>query len=312
MAVADLSKLLRSSSINRILITGASGWIGRETIALLQPILGDDFSRRVTLAGSRDAIIAVNERTHHVKKLRDIGSDQRFDLVIHLAFLTQDKAKELGEVEFAHLNRELTAFVYDLCQSAKAKYVLVASSGAANPQVWQRYENPSKKLYGQLKQESEELFMQLQKENKALVDVCRIWSISGAQIQSPQKYALGDFIIQAKSTGNIELGTAGVVKRAYVDAGELVSVLLLNLLTGGNGILDSGGFETTLQNLARLVLDEFNPRGGVFLPKNSTLDGKDIYVPDLVPFNILAEKLDVRLSSLDEQIRRTAKAQFFH
>lgn len=310
MPAVELSTLLQGASapVQKILLTGASGWIGRETISILKPILGDEFSSRVTLAGSRDAIIVVNEHTHHVQRLQDISTNEKFDVVIHLAFLTQDRVIELGADEYSRQNRDLTSTVYHLCQKTNAEYVFLASSGAADPQVWADYEDPSKKLYGQLKMDEEELFQTLE---GAFVEVGRIWSISGGQIQKPQKYALGDFIIQAKSTGDIEMHTAKPIERAYVDAGEMMKVFILNLLKGGTGIIDSGGFQTSLQNLARLVLNEFHPEGNLVLPNESSTGGGDIYVPKMVPFNYLAQTLGVDLSSLEEQIRTTAKAQSF-
>lgn len=310
MPVAELSGLLQgpSAPIQRILITGTSGWIGRETISVLKRILGDDFAQRVTLAGSRDAIIVVDDHTHHIKRLQDIDTDRKFDLVIHLAFLTQDKVLELGADEFARQNRDLTATVYHLCQKIGAEYVFLASSGAADPQVWENYKNPSKKLYGQLKMDEEDLFQSLE---GAFVQVGRIWSVSGGQMQKPEKYALGDFIIQAKTKGNIEMNSGGNVERAYVDAGEMMAVFMLNLLKGGTGTLDSGGFQTSLQNLARLVLKEIRPEGKLILPGEIATAVEDIYVPNLLPFNNLAQKLGTKLSSLEEQIRTTAKGQSF-
>lgn len=313
MAAEELSKLLQAkwNPINRILVTGASGWIGRETIKLLQLALGNNFDRQVTLAGSRDAKIVVNGMTYNIWNLLDIHPDKRFDLVIHLAFLTQEKAPRLGPIEYSRLNRELSAFVYQICQRSNTKYVFVASSGAADREVWSVYNNPSKKLYGQLKRESEELFLQLQTDNRALVEVCRIWSISGENIQEPQKYAIGSFIAQATSTGNIELISSALIKRAYVDGCELMGVLLLNLLNDRSGLLNSGGFETSLQDLARLVLDELNQNGEITVPIDSKSHELDIYVPDVLQFNTLSQALGVELSSLRDQIRITAKSEAF-
>jgi UDP-glucuronate decarboxylase len=308
MAVSELSKLLQASTspVQKILITGASGWIGRETIALIKPIFGDEFSHRVTLVGSRDATIVVNELTHQVRGLREIAPDEQFDLVIHLAFLTQDKVSRLGVEEFAHQNRELSSFVFNLCTRARTRYVLVASSGAADPVTLSGYKSEAKKLYGQLKQEEEELF---QKLDRALVEICRIWTISGSQMQSPQKYALGDFILQAQEKGTIQMGSSGVVKRTYIDAGELMTVLLLNLLNGGSGIMDSGGFETSIQDLAQIVLNEIHPLGSVIISSTATDD--DIYVPKATRFNEMAKELGIYLSPLQEQVQKTLKGQFF-
>ena len=62
----------------RILVTGATGWVGRETISLLQNTLGEEFNRRVTLVGSRDSTIVVNGQTLHVRRLFDVNPERTF------------------------------------------------------------------------------------------------------------------------------------------------------------------------------------------------------------------------------------------
>ena len=313
MALAKIAKLLREESIpfNRILITGASGWVGRETIALLQDVFGDEFSHRVTLAGSRDSTISINGVTRHVRKLFEINPEEHFDAVIHLAFLTQEKASIMGTEEFTRRNRELSEFVYKLCQSSHVGHLIVASSGAADPIVIEAFKDPAKRIYGELKRESEELFSELRNLNHTRVEICRIWSISGSHFLTPTKYALGNFIEQAKSTGNIHLANPALVRRAYIDAGEMMGVLLLDLLKSSGRLISSGGFETSLQELARLVLNEFNPSGQVIVPMLSNEHQDDIYAPDVGPFNSIAENFGVELSNLEEQIRITAASSIF-
>ena len=313
MALAKISEVLSQEPLpnGRILITGATGWVGRETISLLQGIFEKEFEHRVTLAGSRDSTIVVNSQTHHVRKLFDINPDERFDTVIHLAFLTQEKANILGTEDFSRLNREISNFVYTLSRRSHVSQVLVASSGAADPTVLSTFKDPAKRIYGELKRESEELFAELKNHHHAKVEICRIWSISGSHFLTPTKYALGNFIEQAKATGNIHLANSAAVKRAYIDAGEMMGVLLLDLLKGTGQLISSGGFETTLQDLARLVLDEINPSGEVFLPKQTYGHEEDIYAPDVKPFNAMALEFGVALSDLSGQIKTTATSSIF-
>lgn len=313
MALAKISEVLSQESLpyGRILITGATGWVGRETISLLQGVFGKEFEHRVTLAGSRDSTIVLNGQTHHVRKLFDINQDEHFDTVIHLAFLTQEKANILGTEDFARLNREISDFVYTLSYRSHVGQVLVASSGAADPTVLSAFKDPAKRIYGELKRESEELFAELRNHRHTKVEICRIWSISGSHFLTPTKYALGNFIEQAKATGNIHLANSAAVRRAYIDAGEMVGVLLLDLFKGPGQLVSSGGFETTLKDLAQLVLDEINPSGKVFLPKQTHGHEEDIYTPDVKPFNAMALEFGVALSDLSEQIRTTATSTIF-
>lgn len=313
MALAKISDVLSQESLpyGRILITGATGWVGRETISLLQSSFGEEFEHRVTLAGSHDSKIIVNGLTHHVRKLFDINPQEHFDAVIHLAFLTQEKANILGAEDFARLNREISDFVYTLSYRSNVGHILVASSGAADPKILSAFKDPAKRIYGELKRESEDLFAQLRGHGRAKVEICRMWSISGRHFLTPTKYALGNFIEQANSTGNIHLANSAAVRRAYIDAGEMMGVLLLDLLKGSGQLISSGGFETTLQDLARLVLDEINPSGEVFLPKQTHGHEEDLYSPNVQPFNDLASKFDVALSDLSDQIRTTATSSIF-
>lgn len=313
MTSTDLPKLLSGSSIKskQILITGASGWLGRETIAKLQPVLLNDFAQQVTLAGSREATITVNGMVHSIKNLRDLKAEKPWDIVIHLAFLTQDKVKLFGVAEYSQLNRQLSMFVYNLCRESNSKFILVASSGAADPEVLSNYSDPAKKLYGELKRESEDLFMKLHLENGRTVEICRIWSITGAHIQEPQKYAIGNFISQAKSGGVIEIESSKLVTRAYIDGGQLMEVLLLNLLNGKSEILNSGGFAVSLQELAKLVLSELNPSGHLIIPEICTPLDTDLYVPDVSYFNNLSRELGTTLSSVRDQIQITASSNAF-
>ncbi len=313
MALATIREILKEEALplQRILITGASGWIGRETIALLQQVLGDQFAHHVTLAGSRDSTISIEGIRHHVRKLFGINSGEQFDTVIHLAFLTQEKAHILGVEEFSRLNREISEFLYKLSKSANVSRLLVASSGAADPVILEAFKDPAKRIYGELKRESEELFSELGKQSNMKVEICRIWSISGSHFLTPTKYALGNFIEQAKSTGNIHLANPAVVRRAYIDAGEMMGVLLINLIKGSGRLISSGGFETSLQQLARLVLNEFNPSGQVIVPAETNEHQDDIYAPNVEPFNILAKNYGVQLSNLEEQIRITARSKIF-
>jgi nucleoside-diphosphate-sugar epimerase len=177
--------------------------------------------------------------------------------------------------------------------------------------VLSAFKDPAKRLYGELKRESEELFAQLRNHGHAKVEICRIWSISGSHFLTPTKYALGNFIEQAKSTGNIHLANSALVRRAYVDAGEMMGILLLDLLNGPGQLISSGGFETSLQGLARLVLDEINPSGEVFFPKQTHAHEEDVYAPDVKPFNAMASQFGVVLSDLSEQIRTTATSSTF-
>ena len=72
----------------KILITGASGWLGRETIELLAELLGNQFSNKVILAGSKSRLIKVNKNDYSVIDFNSISQDNpKLGIILHLAFL---------------------------------------------------------------------------------------------------------------------------------------------------------------------------------------------------------------------------------
>ena len=139
-----------------------------------------------------------------------------------------------------------------------ARYVFVASSGAASEHILENLRHPGKKLYGELKFNAENRFLGI---STAKVLIGRIWSISGNQIQEPLKYAIGNFIHQAVNNGSIKLIGSPHSTRTYIDAKQMMTGFIFQLLTSKNFLLNSGGETTDLHSLAKRVLLKNNPAG---------------------------------------------------
>ena len=97
---SKLTERLRASPCNYV-VTGANGWLGSATLAMLRQALGDAFDARVTALGSRDA--------HRVQALMEWNTpvDQAL-IVFHYAFLTKDKVSGLSTQEFAERNAAIS------------------------------------------------------------------------------------------------------------------------------------------------------------------------------------------------------------
>ena len=292
----------------KILITGASGWLGRETIILLAELLGNQFLNKVILAGSTNKSIKVNKTDYSVIAIdSDNLKSHNFGIILHLAFLSQDKVEQLGAKKYSEVNEALTNSILQLTLMSGAKHVFVASSGAAAAHILENQKQVGKKLYGELKLKAENRFLAL---SSAQVLIGRIWSISGNQIQEPLKYAIGNFIYQAVNTGTITLAGSARSTRTYIDAKQMMTGYILQLLTSNDFLLNSGGEKTDLHGLANQVLHKCNP-SGLLVPSELRDQLPDHYVsPDNKMKDIL-NHYSVEPLSLDEQIYNTCHAIVF-
>lgn len=292
----------------RILVTGASGWLGRETISLLVELLGSQFSSKVVLAGSTSRLIKVNKTDYSVIDINSISQMSfNFGIILHLAFLSQDKVEQFGAKKYTEANQEITHSMLQMTLTSGARYVFVASSGAAAAHILENQKHEGKKLYGELKLNAEHRFLAL---TSARVLIGRIWSISGNQIQEPLKYAIGNFIHQAVNTGTITQVGSPHSTRTYIDAKQMMTGYIFQLLTSNDFILNSGGQSTDLHGLANQILHRYKP-SGLLVPSELQNQLPDHYVS---PDNKMKEVLNlysVEFLSLDEQIENTCQAIAF-
>jgi nucleoside-diphosphate-sugar epimerase len=232
---------------DRVLVTGASGWLGRTALDLLAPL------GLPTLAlASRARIIRVGDREIQCRVWheREVASF-RPTVVLDCAFLTRDRVADMPLGEYVAANRTLTERLVYATQLPGVRLALTVSSGAAvhpHDALDSAIEdNP----YGYLKREAEHRLAHAAAESGAVPIVVRAWSISGAHVQKPQGYALGS-MIQAAASRAIRITARHPVFRRYVLAEEL---LALGIAEGGIGpaTIDSGGELVEIAELAARV-----------------------------------------------------------
>lgn len=285
---------------DRVLVTGASGWLGRTALDLLAPL------GLPTLAvASRARIIRVGdcEIECRVWEDREVAAFAP-TVVLDCAFLTRDRVADMPLGDYVAANRTLTERLVYATQLAGVRLALTISSGAAvypHDALDRRVEhNP----YGYLKREAEHRLAQAAAESGAVPVVARAWSISGAHVQKPQGYALGSMILAAAS-GAIRITARHPVFRRYVLAEEL---LALGIAEGGVGpaTIDSGGELVEMAELAARIAavvrpdavisrDEADPRE----PDNYHSDGQD--------WEMRCQRWDLASASLGRQIEITAR-----
>ncbi len=290
----------RALGNDRILVTGASGWLGRTALDLLAPLGLPTLALASRARPIRVADCQVECRVWDEREVAAFAPT----VVLDCAFLTQGRVADMPLDEYVAANRVLTDRLVYATQLCDVRLALTVSSGAAvypNDALEGRIEdNP----YGYLKREAEHRLWQAVAGSGAVPVVARAWSISGAHVQKPQGYALGSMIRDADS-GAIRIKARRPVFRRYVLADEL---LALGIAEGGVGpaSIDSGGELVEMAELAERVAAVVRP-DAVITRGEVDPHNPDRYHSDGADWENRCQKWGLTSATLDRQIEITAR-----
>jgi nucleoside-diphosphate-sugar epimerase len=294
---------------DRVIVTGAGGWLGLATLEMLHDLFGDAIHDRVACFGSRERTLRLRDGLELTQyPLEALGAlPQQPSLLLHFAFLTQEKAKILSPEAYAAANWTISLQVMTALDRIGVRGVFLASSGA----VYQA-DDPralkSKRLYGSLKQEDEDRFTGWAEDGGGRLVIARIFNLTGPYINKRDSYALACFIADALAERPIQIEASHRVYRSYVAVEELMSVGLGALTAERSGIVrfdTAGASALEIDGVAHAVADTLAPRLAVRRAP-MTRDLPDRYVGDGAAYNDLRESLGVRTVSLTDQILQTA------
>jgi nucleoside-diphosphate-sugar epimerase len=285
---------------DRVLVIGASGWLGRTALDLLAPL-----GLPTLPLASRARIIRVGEREIECR-VWDEGELAAFapTVVLDCGFLTRDRVTDMPLDEYLSANRSLTERLLYATRLPDVRLALTVSSGAA---VYPHdaldgpiEDNP----YGYLKREAEHRLAQAAAESGAVPVVVRAWSISGAHVQKPQGYALGSMIRDAHS-GAIRITARRPVFRRYVLAEEL---LALGIAEGsvGPATIESGGELVEMAELAARIAAVVRPDAVISRGEMDPRD-PDRYHSDGQDWERRCQRWDLASAALNRQIEITAR-----
>lgn len=294
MRAAGLFSQITAS--DRILVTGATGWLGRELIARLG-VLRPEVPVLAVASHHRKVAVGRLEFDAIAWEL-DAIAQWRPSVVVHLAFLTREFEAAVGWREYESRNRHLSDLATDLYRLPTIRAFVYASSGAAI--------SPRSGMYGRLKAEDEELFLNNGQSSGVPTTIARIWSVSGAWCPKPEQFAFYDLIRQTQLSPVVRVNATHEVFRRYADAGEFLEICLAFAGSGASGSIDSGGERVEIGELAQRiqkVLGTVRP-----IERPDLTEPSDDYCADSSAMSQLARQFEVSLSGLEEQIRRSAEA----
>jgi len=288
-----------------VVITGPTGWIGSAFLALLAARLGPGWQRRVTLfASSAREHIAPDGSTVSLRGLDTLcPADVEGAIVVHLAYLTKEKAELLGERRFTDTNLAIDDHLLAALAGATPKAVFVASSGAAALAERGVDRHP----YGMCKLRQEDRFLTWGARAGVPVLAGRIFNIAGPYINKVDSYAIGSFISQALTRGRIQIDAPLPVFRSFLHVHDLCTLVLnaLDQQVGRPSAFDLCGAEVLeMSDVAQVVAAQI---GGAIEVVRAPVDlGRaSAYLGDFTQTKILGMALEHRFAPFSAQIGDT-------
>jgi nucleoside-diphosphate-sugar epimerase len=294
------------STDDRVLVTGASGWLGRTQLSLLWHAHGPDWiAGHVLATASRSRIIAVSGAGSVEVHRATMGHVDAFrpTLIVNCSFPTRDKVAALGTGTYLRVTEELTQNLLTWMALPSVERVITFSSGAAVPSA-KFPDDATCNPYGFMKAREEEQVLDAAARLGRNVVVCRVWSVSGPHVQAPRNYAFSDFIMQAMQAGEIRIGSTVPVIRTYASVDDVLAVAVATVGRQTKAF-NSGGVTVELGDLAARIA---NFVGGTTVRRadRDPEGAADRYGATDDAFAELCDSLRHSPATLDEQIEAAA------
>ncbi len=299
-----------------IVITGATGWVGRTAIYELQRLLTPkDFVERVRLFASKAAVISFpayefqgpfDLLVQPLEGLPALAKSHEISTVFHTAFLTRDRLSDVGREQYVKTNRWITSQLVEALEFARSARAVIISTGAA-----EAFDEPSSfdeegtnDIYGLLKHEEE---VRLSGLVPSLV--LRIYALSGRFIRKAERFALGDFLVSALRKERICINSTTTVLRSYGNAGDITALAWKWLFEFSGDLkfkkpIAAVTMKTDLLNLAQEVTKIFG-----LPPVKFSIDFEAIpnsYIADSSLFLQLLDDYGLIPKTLEQQLLETA------
>ena len=298
-----------------MVVTGATGWVGRTAVHELQRSLSpEQFIDRVRLFASRSGSILSTGYSDlapfsipvfSLKDLPDLAASESLSAILHTAFLTRDRVEQVGLDDYVATNRWITAQVASALTASPHARAVVISSGAAAVHDQELGPDLASDPYGVLKWEEEQLLLSLLPTSLVL----RLYALSGQFIREPSRFALGDFLLKALRNQPIRLDSPNPVLRSYANASDITTFawrwLFNNNVDNSSNILAATSCTTNLFDLASLITRLYG-----LPPVQSTIDQAAVpnsYIAESEPFLTAMKNHNLLPMTMEQQVIDTAK-----
>jgi nucleoside-diphosphate-sugar epimerase len=294
-------------------ILGATGWLGRATLDMLDAALGPQLTGRVIAFGSRGREIELragrNVRIHALDNLVNLADQKRY-VFLHYAFLTRGKVASCGYGDYIAANEAITHAVSRTITARKTIGLFIPSSGAVYRKDGRLDDDMAANPYGVLKSRDEARFGQLAAQHGIPLAILRVFNLAGPYINNINVYALSSIIRDVLRGGPVILRARHPVVRSYVSVFDVIDLVLCSLFDHEQPMTKpfdtAGERQIELGELAQLCATVLaRPDIRIERPPMRE-EPADRYVGDGSTMRARAARYRMVLASLPDQINETA------
>ena len=287
----------------KIVISGATGWLGQELIKVLST--KELNTANMTLVSSKTSKFTIENKSYEAKDFTNLSLRKNFDFFYDFAFLTRNKINDIGPQKYVDINTTIINNSFKLIKECKPKSVILASSGA----VYKDGENhniDNNYLYADLKNLQEEKIAEACSAVGANLIIARIFNISGSGIKKVNNFAISDFIEKSTSNKDIEIKSNYLVFRRYCDITQLLKLMGKLAEQPITITFDSGGFKIELRDLAQRIITLLDSNSKVVSKEISNKMPVDNYFSVSNKYELLLKEfLNEESVSIENQIKIT-------
>jgi UDP-glucuronate decarboxylase len=284
-----------------IIITGASGWIGRATLEYFYKIFQDDIEKFIFPISSSQKNIKLGDNF----SIKTYDYSHNFDknktyTILHYSYPTKARLETLSDNEFNKNCQQIKASISKILQNYQIKSLIFPSSGAIYNQ---------NNLYATNKINDELYFLELSKKYNFNILIPRIFNISGPFINKPQDYALSNLILQAKANKKIIINANNDVFRSYIHVNNLIDLFFKWLIDDHKEtplIFDiSHPNKIEIKDLAKKISEVLKIDCEIISPNYKSQNPSDDYVGGSIKMSSLCKKYKINLDDLNQIILDT-------
>ena len=288
---------------SKIVITGATGWLGSE----LSRILVEEHNlstRQLHCISSTNRKMKIGKNTFTTITFRDLDKSEDINNYYDFAFLPRYNIDSIGPKKYREVNEKIVMDSVNSINVLRPKNVVLASSGAVY-KTGKISENSGNSLYSDLKIFQEEKIQEAcNKVNSNLITI-RIFNLSGNGMPRDNTFAFSQIISKALNQ-KIYIKSNFRVNRSYCDVTQLLRMLILASNSGYSGTLDSSGVKIEIRALAEKVVNELKSLSEIHAPDVISGALPDDYFSESKKYdNLLMEYLGEKTLSIKEQIHKT-------
>jgi nucleoside-diphosphate-sugar epimerase len=293
----------------KILLTGASGWIGKSFLEVYESNFGPEITQANICATSsvkKEITLESGTIIQSLPLSDEIHLNRKYRGIVHLAALTRDKVTKYENSEYVYKNMELLSHTLQAVDKG-IDWLICVSSGAVFKSNKIEFENDmNSNPYGFYKRLEEMIFSNLHTRQNFTFVCPRLWGGTGRDMKSHQNYAFGSFIKDALEKNQIVIKSGHKVYRKYIDTRDLMNLCLKMVQNKETKIFNSGGPLIEIGDLAKKISIELQEAKVI---RNSVIEeSDDHYYPTDSDIEVLFHNYNLKYSSIEEQIKNTIKS----